>query len=163
MVPTANAAETLGAFHAGTRPGKPARACVTARGDLDPDIYDRHADGLYRQALLTLGDAGMAEQVVCDVIVDECTRVPSSAGGAGDASYRLPVSAYRRCQELTCGPARHNRPPGWRVSGGVAGCIDPQGFLSREERGALGLVLFGGLGCGPVMSQPTPDLDGRRR
>ena len=146
MVPTANAAGTLGAFHAGTRPGKPARTCITARGDLDADIYDRHADGLYRQALLTLGDARMAEQVVCDVIVDECTRVPSSAGGAGDASYRLPVSAYRRCQELTCGPARHNRPPGWRVSGGVAGCIDPQEFLSREERGALGLVLFGGLG-----------------
>ena len=89
----------------------PARACVTARGDLDADIYDRHADGLYRQASLTLGDAGMAEQVVCDVIVDECTRVPSSASGAGDASYRLPVSAYRRCQELTCGSARHNRPP----------------------------------------------------
>jgi hypothetical protein len=32
------------------------------------------------------------------------------------------------------------------MSGGVAGCIDPCGLLSREERGALGLVLFGGLG-----------------
>jgi hypothetical protein len=79
----------------------PARSSVTARGDLDADIYDRHADGLYRQALLTLGDAGLAEQVVCDVMVDECTRVPSSAGGAGDASYRLPVLAYRRCQAGT--------------------------------------------------------------
>jgi hypothetical protein len=123
-----------------------ARAHVTARCDPDADIYDRHADGLYRQALLTLGDAGMAEQVVTDVIVDECTRVPSSAGGAGDASYRLPVSAYRRCQELAHGAARHDLPPGRRVAGGVAGCIDPRGLLSREERGALGLVLFGGLG-----------------
>lgn len=123
-----------------------ARASVTARCDPDADIYDRHADGLYKQALLTLGDAGLAEQVVCDVIVDECTRVPSATGGTGDASYRLPVSAYRRCQELAHGPSWHSRPPGRRVSGGVAGCIDPCGLLSWEERGALGLVLFGGLG-----------------
>jgi hypothetical protein len=121
----------------------PARAPVAAHCDPDADIYDRHADGLYRQALLTLGDAGMAEQVVCDVIVDECTRVPSSTG---DASYRLPVSAYRRCQELAHGSASHNRPSGRPAPGSVAECIDPQGLLSREERGALGLVLFGGLG-----------------
>lgn len=123
------------------------RASVTARCEPDADIYDRHADGLYRQALLSLGDAGLAGQVVCDVIVDECTRVPASAHGAGDVSYRLPVSAYRRCRELACRPAWHNRPPGRRVSAGVVGCIDPRGLLSREERGALGLVLFGGLGC----------------
>jgi hypothetical protein len=129
-------------------PGKAnrARGPVAARCDSGADIYDRHADGLYRQALLTLGDAGLAEQVVCDVIVDECTRVPSSAGGTGDASYRLPVSAYRRCRELAHGPSWHNRPPGQRVAGGVARCIDPCGLLSWEERGALGLVLFGGLG-----------------
>lgn len=129
-------------------PGKAnrARASVTARCEADADIYDRHADGLYRQALLTLGDAGLAEQVVCDVIVDECTRVPSSAGGAGDASYRLPVAAYRRCQELAREPSWHDLHPGRRASGGVAGCIDPYGLLSRKERGALGLVLFGGLG-----------------
>jgi hypothetical protein len=123
-----------------------ARACVTARCDADADIYDRHANGLYRQALLTLGDAGLAEQVVCDVIVDECTRVPSSTGGEGDASYRLPVAAYRRCQELARGPSRYDLHPGRRAPGGIAGCIDPGGLLSREERGALGLVLFGGLG-----------------
>jgi len=28
----------------------------------------------------------------------------------------------------------------------VANCIDPGGLLSGKERGALGLVLFGGLG-----------------
>ena len=123
-----------------------ARASVAARCDADADIYDRHADGLYRQALLTLGDAGLAEQVVCDVIVDECTRVPSSAAGEGDASYRLPVAAYRRCQELACGPSSRGLHPGRRAPGRVAGCIDPCGLLSREERGALGLVLFGGLG-----------------
>jgi len=122
-----------------------ARASITAGCDAGADIYDRYADGLYRQALLTLGDTGLAEQVVCDVIVDECTQAPSSAGAVGDASYRLPVAAYRRCQELARGPSWHDLPPG-RVSGGVAGCIDPCGVLSREERGVLGLVLFGGLG-----------------
>jgi hypothetical protein len=129
-------------------PGKAnrARASVTARCQADADIYDRHADGLYRQALLTLGDAGLAEQVVCDVIVDECTRAQSSAGGAGDASYRLPVAAYRRCQELAREPSWRDLHPGRRAPGGVAGCIDPYGLLSRKERGALGLVLFGGLG-----------------
>jgi hypothetical protein len=137
-----------------------ARASVTARCDPDADIYDRHAAGLYKQALLTLGDAGLAEQVVSDVIVDECTRVPSSADGIGDVSYRLPVLAYRRCQELAHGPSWHNRPTGRRVSGGLAGCIDPCGLLSWEERGALGLVLFGGLGyvqASHEVAIPPPD------
>src|ERR1700680_1863926 len=125
-----------------------ARASVTANepGDPDADMYDRLAAGLYRQALLTLEDAGLAEQVVFDVIVDECTRVPASVRDADDPSNRLPMSAYRRCQELAHGPAWHNRPLGQRVSEGVASCIDPCWLLSRNERGALGLVLFGGLG-----------------
>jgi hypothetical protein len=38
-----------------------ARAVVTARGarDWDAHTYDRHAVGLYRQALLTFGDMGL--------------------------------------------------------------------------------------------------------
>jgi len=43
-------------------------------GRTDKDVYDRHAGSLYRQALFTLGDSGMAEQVVSDVIVEECVR-----------------------------------------------------------------------------------------
>jgi hypothetical protein len=111
--------------------------------DRDADTYDRYAPGLYRLALLTLDDAGLAEQVVFDVIVDECVRPPASAGHGGDAGRRLAVSAYRRCQELAGGPAWRNRAAAQRPSGAVAG---PYG-LSRLERGALGLVLFGGLGC----------------
>src|ERR1035441_2715266 len=62
---------------------------------------------------------------------------------------RVTVCQYRRTGVARNSPAGRQGttvPPGWRVSGGVAGCLDPQGFLSREERGALGLVLFGGLG-----------------
>jgi hypothetical protein len=106
-------------------------------------MYDRHADGLYRQALLTLGDAGMAEQVVCDVIVDECTRVPVVGGWRWrrelpSASVGVPALPGTH---LRAGKAQ----PSPRVASvrGVAGCIDPQGFLSREERGALGPGLAG--------------------
>jgi hypothetical protein len=113
--------------------------------DRDAHIYDRYASGLYRQALLTLDDAHLAEQVVSDVLVDECMR-PSAPGSDDNASYRLAVSAYRHCRELTGGPARRDRRPGHRPSEHVVGCIDPGGLLSGKERGGLGLVLFGGLG-----------------
>jgi hypothetical protein len=123
-----------------------ASATVNAPRIRDADIYDRHAAGLYRQALLTLGDAGMAAQVVSDVIVAECTRIPEAAGDGDEASCRLPVSAYRRCQELASELGWLDRPPRRRVAEGVGGCIDRGWLLSRKERGALGLVLFGGLG-----------------
>ena len=58
------------------RPSALSRAAAAASLTVSRDgaIYDRHAAGLYRQALLTLGDAGMAEQVVSDVVLDECLR-----------------------------------------------------------------------------------------
>jgi len=48
----------------------------------DQDIYDRHAARLYNQALLTLGDTAMAEQVVSDVIVDSAQYSASSYSAA---------------------------------------------------------------------------------
>lgn len=38
-------------------------------------IYQRHAAALYGQALLMLDDSALAENVVCDAIVDECALV----------------------------------------------------------------------------------------
>ena len=65
--------------------GKPALSCAAAAASVpftrDEAIYDRHAPGLYRQALLTLGDTSLAEQVVSDVILGECLR---SAPRGGD-------------------------------------------------------------------------------
>ena len=121
------------------------RAPVTASSDRsrDADIYDRYAVGVYRQALLTLGDPALAEHVVCDVIIDECALVPPRGRSEADTRHRLAESAFLRCQQLAAG---QERGPGQPPSAGVADCIDPGGLLSGTERAALGLVLFGGLG-----------------
>ena len=109
-------------------------------------IYQRHAAALYRQALLMLGDLALAEDVVCDVIAGECVLVPAQGHAEDETRYRLVHSVFRRCQQLAADPGRPDRcPPQW-PSQSVAGCVDPGGILSEKERGALGLVLFGGLG-----------------
>jgi DNA-binding CsgD family transcriptional regulator len=120
----------------GLVPGTPA-------GRRDQDTYDRHAGSLYRQAFLTVDDAEMAEQVVSDVIVEECVRPPAAVRGQ-DAGRRLAVSAYRRCMEVAGSPASASRSPA-RRTGDRAGSPGPGG-LSARERGVLGLVIFGALG-----------------
>jgi hypothetical protein len=70
----------------------------------DADIYGRYAVGLYRQAVLTLGDPALAERVASDVIVDECALFPPQGRGEADAHHRLAESAFRRCQQLAAGP-----------------------------------------------------------
>jgi hypothetical protein len=110
--------------------------------DRRQDLYQRYAAGLYRQALLTVGDAALAEQVVCDAIIDECALQP----GAGDTGDRLAEAVFRSCHRLNADLARRNRRPAQRPSWDIADCLDPARLLSEYERGALGLVLFGGLG-----------------
>jgi hypothetical protein len=89
----------------------PSRA-VHSPGREAPFVYDGHAVGLYRQALLTLGDADLAEQVVMCVIVDECLQ----PGAPSTAAARLAVSVYWRCQDLArngdggTGPALSSSP-----------------------------------------------------
>ena len=122
--------------------GVPATASRTRR----QVIYQRHAAALYRQALLMLDDSALAEGVVCDVIIDECALVPAREHGEDATRYRLARSVFRRCQQLAAGPARQDRRPPQRPSLSVARGIDPDGILSENERGALGLVLCGGLG-----------------
>ncbi len=115
----------------------------TAAVHKDEDTYDRHAGNLYRQALFTLNDTEMAEQVVSDVIVEE--RVwPAAAVRGQDAGRRLAISAYERCLELAAGPALASGHAIGRT-GHVAGCVGPTA-LSVRERGVLGLVLFGAQG-----------------
>lgn len=110
------------------------------------DIYRHYATGLYRQAFLTLGDPALAEQVVRDVIAGECALGPAPGGGEGDTPRRLAESVFWRCQQLAADPAWRHRLPASRPPGDVADDVDPGGILSAKERGALALVLIGGLG-----------------
>jgi hypothetical protein len=121
-----------------------ARATASpARGQM---IYRRYAPALYRQALLMLADdPALAESVVRDAIVDECGLSPGNGRGEDETRYRLTQSVFRRCQRPPASPGRQGRRPRLRPAGGVAARIDPDGILSDKERGALGLVLFGGL------------------
>jgi hypothetical protein len=89
------------------------------------DIYQRHAARLYRQALVTLGDESLARQVLADALAAECGLSEVTAGG--DIGCRLAVSVYWLCQETATRPGAYHSGPDVR------------------ERGALALVLFGGL------------------
>ena len=122
------------------------RVLLTDGSARSADIYQNYAGGLYRQALLSLGDSALAVRVVCDVIADERALAPARECGGDDIRHRLAVSVFRRCQQLAADPARRDCRP-VPSPGNTAGRAGPGGFLSEQERGALGLVLIGGLGC----------------
>jgi hypothetical protein len=142
-----NATEIRGVSMLGFGKTDTVRPPVTAssarhRETRNRDICQRYAAGLYRQAFLTLGDSDLAERVACDVIVDECAPAPAPEPGEADTRCRLAESVFRRCQRLTADPARRDRRPAPPPPDDV----DPGGLLSEKERGAIGLVLIGGLG-----------------
>ncbi len=66
------------------------RASATASSPRCRDIYQRYAAALYRQALLTHHDSALAEQAVCDVIVNECALALVPEHGEDDARYGWP-------------------------------------------------------------------------
>jgi DNA-directed RNA polymerase specialized sigma24 family protein len=119
---------------------------VRASSARNRDIYQRYATGLYRLAFWTLGDAALAEHVVRAVIVGEYALAPAAGQDEDDTRQRLAESVSRRCQQLAAGPAGRDSRPARPPSGTGDGCVDPGGLLSEQERGALGLVLIGGLG-----------------
>jgi hypothetical protein len=121
------------------------RTLVTGCSVRSGDVYRRYVSGLYRQALLPLGDSALAVRVVSDVIADECAPTPARGRGEDDVRHRLAESVFRRCQQLASDPARRDGRP-VPPPGDVAGRVGPGGFLSEQEREALGLVLIGGLG-----------------
>jgi DNA-binding CsgD family transcriptional regulator/sporulation protein YlmC with PRC-barrel domain len=106
------------------------------------DIYDRYAGNLYRQALFTLDDRGLAEGVVSDVIAEEILR-PAATIRDDHAAVRLAVNAYWRCMAVADSWAWVSRVPAPDPAAGA----DRAGLsgLTARERGVLGMVLFGGL------------------
>lgn len=119
---------------------------VAVRGSADRHaaIYDRYATDLYRQAFYALGDTGLAEQVLCEVIVAECMRSPVRGSGAAGDGQRLAVAVYRRCRDLAGGHASPDQPAGRRQQAGAVP-VEPGSPLSGWEHDALGLALFGRL------------------
>ena len=132
-------------LHSGKIRTLPAAVKAAAPRDRAAERYDRHSAALYRQALLTLGDAGLAERVVRDVILDECGRPPADGCDGDEAGRRMALSVYTRCRELTSAPAWRNEIPDGREFGSQAARIESFGLLSNEERGMLALLVFGGL------------------
>jgi hypothetical protein len=125
----------------------------TGRGDAPAvraahcrDIYHHHAAALYRQALLMLGDPARAESVACEVIADECALAPVPGRSEDEARHRLAAAVFQSCQQQATRREQQDRVPRPRSSPGVASPLDPGGLLSEQERGALGLVLMGGIG-----------------
>jgi hypothetical protein len=102
-----------------------ARDSATVGPARSQEIYQRYAVALYRQALLNLDDPASAGQVACDALVNECALAAMPERGEDDARYRLAESVFWHSRKLAAGPAPHDR---------------------RSGQGALGLVLFSGLG-----------------
>jgi hypothetical protein len=98
---------------------------------------------LFAQALLTLGDAGMAEQVVGDVVLGERLRSAPPEGDAAAAELRLGISACRRCHDLGDDRAWRSQDSG---GGGqtVVSIASRPPRSSGTERAALALVICGG-------------------
>jgi hypothetical protein len=87
------------------------------------------------------GPAG--EQVVCDVIVDECRCPGAPAADRRATSGRLAVSAYPRCRQLAGLELTYSAHNGFCATGNS---VRQEMRLTGIERGARGLVLFGDLG-----------------
>jgi hypothetical protein len=64
------------------------RASAAAGSGRSRDTYRRYAVALYTQALLTADDPALAEQVVCNVAVNECALALVPGRGEGDARRR---------------------------------------------------------------------------
>ena len=122
-----------------------ARATAGSAGSRAADIYRRCAVGLYKQALLTLGDSALAGDVAGGVIAEERTPPPASSFGEYEARYRLAEPVFQRYRHLVADPAWPGRCPA-RPSRGPADGADSGGLLSEDQREALGLALSGGLG-----------------
>ena len=60
------------------------------------DIYRRYAVALYTQALLTVDDPALAEQVVYDVAVNECALALVRERGEDNARHRRVLGIYPR-------------------------------------------------------------------
>jgi hypothetical protein len=72
------------------------RASAAASSGRSRDTYRRYAVALYTQALLTVDDPALAEQVVNDVAVNEYALALVPERGEGDVRHRRVLGIYPR-------------------------------------------------------------------
>ena len=109
-----------------------ASATASSPGSQAADVYRRYAAALYWQALLTRNDPALAEQVGCDVIVDECALAAIAEHGDDGARYRRTESVLRRCRQLAVGSAWQIRRPGpSRVGAASSAAVAEDGSQAR--------------------------------
>jgi hypothetical protein len=76
--------------------GKAGTARASAASGRSQDIYRRYAVALYTQALLTVDDPALAEQLVSDVAVNERALALVPERGEDDARHRGVPGIYPR-------------------------------------------------------------------
>jgi RNA polymerase sigma-70 factor (ECF subfamily) len=86
------------------------------------ELYDRHADSLFRTALLRLGDRGLAEEVLQDTYLALWNRAELFDGSQGSVIGWLSTIARNRAIDRLRSSAR--RPPPVALSGLVGANAD---------------------------------------
>jgi hypothetical protein len=78
------------------------RASATASSARSRDLYQRYAVALYRQALLTLDDSALTEDVVYDVVVNERALALVPERGEDNGRYRRVLGSIRVTWRRSC-------------------------------------------------------------
>ena len=99
-------------------------ACVVERDEAAlGELYDRHADSLFRTALLRLGDRGLAEEVLQDTYLALWNRAELFDGSQGSVIGWLSTIARNRAIDRLRSSAR--RPAPVALSGLMGAHADP--------------------------------------
>ena len=115
------------------------------------ELYDRHADSLFRTALLRLGDRGLAEEVLQDTYLALWTRAELFDGSQGSVIGWLSTIARNRAIDRLRSAAR--RPAPIALSG-LVGTSDPG--AADDARDAL---LAAATPVAGVTASPDPERE----
>lgn len=115
------------------------------------ELYDRHADSLFRTALLRLGDRGLAEEVLQDTYLALWTRAELFDGSQGSVIGWLSTIARNRAIDRLRSSARRPAPV---ALSGLVGTSDPG--AADDARDAL---LAAATPIAGVTAAPDPERE----
>ena len=116
------------------------------------ELYDRHADSLFRTALLRLGDRGLAEEVLQDTYLALWNRAQLFDRNQGSVIGWLSTIARNRAIDRLRSSAR--RPAPIALSGLVAPSVDPS---SADD--ARDAILASATPISGVTAAPDPETE----